>query len=341
MAVTRNTTFTLVDYSDEIELLPKVWSLVSGMNLFEADYIPSTVAQLERVKEISDLFSARKRGGDRNQTGSEDAETKNLNVPFFPLDKTITAGDIQNFREYGSGNESKTLLTQVARVMARIKRQHAQLREKAMAEAIQGRSYLGEGGAGTLYNYYTLWGLTQDTANVDFTDLTTDPAAVLEAQARRVIIRKAQDGSDSNAAYSVVSICGSEWFSAFIAHPLVTEAYAMYASSQEPLRRRLGMGAEENSVRVFKHKGITYIEDLSPNFAEGEAHIFPLAMPDMFKVFYGPMDDAKAANMAGKELYLLYKEDEFNRQYKIESETSILCANTRPELVIKSTGTFA
>lgn len=340
MANARNTEFSLVDYTDEIQLFPKVWSLVSGMNLFDIHNITTTIAQVEYVQEKLADIQSRKRGGDRNFVTSEDARTKNLNTAFFPLDRSITAADIQNFREYGTGNTSKTVTSEVARVMARIRSSHALLREKAMALAIQGIGLEGAG-IGVDYDYYAEFGFTQKTANVDFTDVATDPSTIIEKDARRHIIRQAQDGKDSHAAYNVIAFCGEDWFSAFIAHPDIEEAYKYFESSQDHLRKRLGMESEGDSVRVFKHKGVTYIEDLSGNFAAGEAYILPERMPEMFRAYYSPADDAEYANTAGQDLYLFYKESRFDRQYKVESETSFLMVNTRPDLVVKSTGTFA
>lgn len=334
MANARNADFTLVDYTDEIGLYPKVWSLISGMGLFEPHYIDTTLAQVEFVQEKLADIEARKRGGDRNYVTSEDASTYNLNIPFFPLDRGITASDIQNFREYGSGNESKTVMTEVDRVMRRIRGSQAQLKEKAMSLALQGTGF----GAG--YTYATTFSQTQPLAPVDFTATTVNPADTLEELARRVIIRNAQDGTDSNAVYSVMAICGEDYFSALIGHPMVEDAYASYESQQEPLRKRLGMSSEDDSVRVFKYKGITFVEDLSPTQPVGEATIFPMNMPDMFRVYYAPADDLDYANTAGQELYMWYKEDRFNRQYKVESETSFLCVNTRIDLTVKSVGTF-
>lgn len=335
MATARNTDFTLVDYSDEINLFPKVWSLISSMNLFEVHNISTTVAQVERVQEVIADIQARARGGERNYIGNEQASTKTFNVPFFPLDKGITAADIQNFREYGSGNTSKTVLSEIARVMRRVRASHAALTEKLMANAIKGVGI----GLGSNYDYYADFGVTQHTADVDLTDGAVDPFDTLETEARQYIIKTAQDNTDSFSSYNIVGICGSEYFTNMVNHELVREAYVNYESQQEPLRRRLGMGEENTSVRVFRHKGITLIEDLSGNFAETEAYFFPLGMPDMFRVYYSPADDAQYANTNGQELYLWYKEDSFHRDYKVESETSVLCVPTRPELIVKSIAT--
>lgn len=342
MANARNTDFTLVDYTEEINLIPKVWSLVSGMDLFDELPISTDVAQVEYVKEKLGDIKARKRGGDRNFVGSEDAVTKNLNVPFYPLDRNLRPADYLGFREYGSGNESKSVLRDINRVMNRLRASHAQLKEKAMAKAIQGIGIDGEG-SGNDYNYYTLFGVTEASADVDFTDPLINPADVIEEKARRVIIRNAQDGTDSNASYRVVAICGETWFSNFIGHSTVVEAYKYFPDKdQDLLRKRLGMTSEDDSVRVFKYNGVTYIEDLSGNIPAEEARILPMDVPNMFRMYMSPADDLpESAGETGLPLYLWYKENKFDRQYKVESECSFLCVNTRPELCIKSVGTVA
>ena len=335
MASARNTDFTLLDYSEEVNMIPRVWTLIDSMNMFDPMNIESTVAQVERIQEISSLIAARARGGERNYTGSENAMTVNFNVPFFPCDRGITSQDIQNFRKYGEGNAPKTLQDQVTRVMERCRRNQALTKERVMVEAIKGNSYLGTGGVGTLYNYYTAFGETQATADVDFTS-SVDPSATIETSARLPIASAAQDEA---GGYEIVALCGTTWFSAFIAHAKVREAYSQYSSQQELLRERQG----GNSIyREFTHKNVRYIEyPENTSVPAGEAFIFPMGIAEMFRIYYGPADDAMMANELGQELYLWYKEDQFNRQYKVESESSMLAVNTRPELVYKSTGTFS
>ncbi len=339
MANARNTDFTLLDYTTEINKFPKVWDLISGMGMFVDHNIETTVAQVEYVQEKVADIPARARGGERNYVNSEDATTINLNIPFYPLDKGIRAADIQNFREYGTGNTSKTIVTEVARTMNRVRKSHSQLREKCMALAIQGVG-LNEGGIGKDTDYYAKFGQTKTSIDVQLNSPDVDPSAIAE-QARRQIIKAAQDAKGSHASYYVIAICGEQYFSNLIANVNVEEAYKYFDSEQAPLRRRLGMNDEGDSVRVFRWKGITYIEDLSGNFPADKAYVLPRAVDEMFRTYYSPADDADYANTKGQELYMWYKEDRFNRKQKVESETSILCVNTRPELVIELVDTSA
>lgn len=337
MAVVRSNDFQIVDLGATLEIVPRQYRLITGMDLFRSYYGRTTIAQVERVDEIITDIPARRRQAERNYVGSEKAQLKNFNIPFFPLDRQITPADVQNFRQYFTADAPKTVQDVVTRVVARIRKSHEQLKEKAMFQAVMGKSWSPED-ITAQYNYYTEWGVTQHTADVNFTDPAIDPSDIIESEARAYIVDNAGDNGDN---YDVIVLASRKWFSALIAHPLVVNAYQYYSSAAEPLRRRLGMGTESANYREFIHKDIRYIEDISGYVPAGEAYILPRGIEDMFQIHFAPADTTSDANQVAEELYMWYKSSAYNREEKIESETSFLTVNCRPELVVKSTGTFA
>lgn len=331
----RQQDFTILDYSGLIELIPYTPRLITSMNLFTPNYGRSTIAEVFRLEELSNVMPARQRSGERNYVGSEVVKRELFNIPFFPLDRAIQAGDVQNFRSYafGGANTPKTVEEVVTRTVARIVNYHANLKEKAQAHAIMGTSYAPEDST-VNYNYYDVWGLTQETVTIDFTNPTIDPADVIESEARAHII----ENSGINAgSYSVVALCGRKFFQGIINHPIIQSAYQFYQSGQEPLRLRLN-GNVNN--RMFDHKGVLYIEDIGGEIPTDEAYIFPEGIQDMFQLYYAPADTIEEANQVAQELYLYYKESPYHRERKIESESSFLAVNSRPEAVVKAVGTF-
>jgi hypothetical protein len=326
--VRSNSDFQLIDYTDEINLIPRANTLLTDMGLFETKYTGSEVIQIERVNEITTLFDDRKRGGERNFIGSENAQTENFSIPFFPLDRHLNASDLQNFRAYGTGNGPKTLESEIIRVMARLRRSHSELIERIMMEAIMGSSYSPSGLAS--YDYYSVWGQTQQTADIDFTN-GEDAMAIIESDVRRHIIDNANDGASS---YKIFAICGSDWFDALISSSDIEEAYKYYSSSQELLRERQG-GDLIN--RRFVHKGITFIEDISGYIDASDAYFMPKGIEGQFQLYYGPGDDIMNVNQSARELTLLFQHDPFNRKARLISETAPLAVVTRPELIVKST----
>lgn len=330
----RQENFTLLDYTGLIELAPYTPRLITAMDLFVPSYGRSTVAEVYRINEKSDVMPARQRSGERNYVGSEIVKRELFNIPFFPLDRAIQAGDIQNFKAYGKPDTPKTVEMEVNRVLARIRNYHANVKEKAQVQAIMGTSYAPEDSSAQ-YNYYDVWGLTQEVVNIDFTDPTTDPADIVESEARAYII----ENSGINAgSYSIIALCGRKFFQGIINHPIVQSAYQFYQSGQEPLRLRLN-GNINN--RMFEHKGVLYIEDISGEIPTEEAYVFPEGIDDMFQLHYAPADTIAEANQIARELYVFYKESAYFRERKLESETSFLAVNSRPEAVVKLVGTFA
>lgn len=81
--ITRKDEFGIVDLGATLDLVPRQFRLITGMDLFETRLGTSTIAQIERVDEVVTDIPARRRGGERNYVGSERAQVKNLNIPFF------------------------------------------------------------------------------------------------------------------------------------------------------------------------------------------------------------------------------------------------------------------
>jgi len=328
-----NRDFQILDYTGLIGTMPRIDTLLDSMNLFTEHFGRSTVARIERLDDGAGNIVARQRGGERNHLAGDRKKIVNLNIPFFPLDRSIDRADIQNFREFGTENAPKSVQAEIDRHMARIRRNHAILKSKAMYAAVRGQSWSPEDPT-CAYDYYDVWGTTQQTADIDFTKLGVDPVDVLEAEARAHIIDWAGDQGDN---YEIVVLASRKWFSALVSHPQVTSAYAQYPSTQEMLRRRLGGNANN---RIFEHKNILFVEDISGNIPAGEAYVFPRGITRMFETYYAPSDTLRDANSVAEELYVFFKESSYLREAKIESETSFLTVNNRPELVVKSTGKF-
>ncbi len=333
MATVRKGNFEIIDLTELVELAPRTPKMLSSLGLVEdVVYGKTTWAEVERVEEFTDTIKAQERGGDRNFAGRENAIVRNFKIPFFPLDDKIKASDVQDLREYVETDASKSLQGRVDRSMKRIKRSHDTHKEKALYAAIKGTSYTNNGGQ--VYDYATEFGVSGDviTADIDFSTVTL-PSAEIET-ARAHIIDNAKDNGD---AYQIIAICGRDWFNRFVESDEITDAYNGYPSQQEPLRKRLG-GDLIN--RSFEHKGVTYIEDISGYIDSTDAYIMPLGISDMFQMQYAPADTKAAANQTAEEMYVFLLSDD-HRLETLETETSFLICNTRPELVVRSVGTFA
>lgn len=338
----KSTGYSFLDFSELTELFPRVPKFLDELGLFgEAVYGSSTIAQVERVTDGVDDILAQARDGDRNYSGGESAIQRNLNIPFFPLDsKKMGAVDIQDMKDFRDDpNIPMTMQRRMDRSQMRIAKSHAVLKERARYKALKGLSY-SPNQAISQYTYATEFGVTANVAAtlaVDFTATTVDPRTTIEQGARAHIQKYAGDQSDS---YQVIAIVGSKFFDGLKDHQLTRDAYSSYASASEPLRNRLG-GSLIN--RSWETEGITYLEDFMGvqlgEIATGDAYFLPLGIADMFQTHYAPANHKDYANTEAQEMYMFVEETP--RTSQVQTETSFLQVNTRPELVVKSTGTFA
>ncbi len=159
----------------------------------------------------------------------------------------------------------------------------------------------------------------------------------METDARQHIQQYAKDNGGS---YQIIMICGSQFFDALRSHDKVREAYASYPSDAEPLRKRLG-GDVIN--RSWVSEGITYIEDFvgvqMGEIDTGSAYMLPLGIADMFQTHFAPADHKDFANVEAQEMYMFLHEGA--RHDKVETETSFLMVNTRPELICAIEGSYS
>jgi hypothetical protein len=322
----------LLDFTPLYEFMTTpVPKTVTNLDMFEKNYNMTDLASVGRLSHAVGTIPAQARGGERNFMISNPATMKAWQIPFFPLDKNIKPTDVQNFLNMINDRDTpETAQTLVTKFMQRMRNAHATTKEKIRTSAIKGTNFLG-GGVGVSVNYYTEWGLTQQTANLDFSSPTVDPASVLEANARAYIIDNKGDDSDFT---EVVALCGRKYFQALIDNAYVRTAYSYYMDGVQPLRDRVSGNVD---ARSFEYKGIRYIEDIYGNIETNKAYIFPVGIDGMFHEFYAPADTIAEANTEAKEEYFWL--DLERRTASIQSEFGLLAVNTRPELVVSSTGT--
>ncbi len=319
------------DLSPLIEITTRRQGVVESLNLFDINYDTSTTVRVQRTVDQQHLIEARQRQGERNWINTNKPTEKALIVPFFPVDANIKAVDIQNFTsllELGT-DAPLSLQTAVQTKLRQIRNAESITKERIFTEAVMGRSYAGvtDINADEYYDYYQVWGQTQQDVAIDFTSTTINPVDVVEDRIRGFIIDN--KGTGTNVT-DVVAICGRRYFQSLISNQFTRAAYTGIAG-QSPLRDRVGGNADNRS---WYFNGVLYIEDMSGAVPANEAYFMPTGIANMFQAFYAPADSVEAANQTAQEFYMYMLQD--HRTAHIETEFSLLAVNTRPELVVHS-----
>lgn len=335
MAVTRTSTVELIDLTDKVNKIPRTPTVFDQLLNVSDESVTTTTVQVDVVQRNLDLMVAQRRGGERTNIKNASYITKSFVTPFFTLDGAIKPTDLQNLRQAGTANDVETVDNVRMNIMEDTRRYHAALRQKAVAEAIKGLSYVGND-LYPVYNYYTEFGVSKTTVPFDFTSATMDPLKQAEI-ARRAIVDNAQDGASS---YQVVALCGYKFFDGLLANPSFREAYQSYLNGAQPLRDRMG---GDSNIRQMTFGNVVYVDVSSQKLGgasllgDDDAWMIPVGIPNMFRAFYAPGDLISEVNKPGREMYMIEKTD--YRSVKMETETSMIVVNTRPELCIFLDGT--
>ncbi len=331
----------LQDFSQLMTLVDREENMLEKMSIFKTDTSGSTVATFERRIDGTDNMYSVGRDADRQTSGDNGAQDAHLEIPFFTLDKSIKQTELINLRKFGT-QEWESVAGKVAEFIARFQRGHVRNIKKAMYTALKGSGYApdaaGNPRPNLARNYQAVWGVANaDMFNgaaggakaYDLTDQTSNPADEFELFRQHVVDNAGDEGDN----YAIVQLLGSGAFTALKNHSDYVEAYASFASEEEPLRQRLG---GIGNTRVLKWQGVTYIEDRSGEIATNEGFMFPMGM-DIFELRFGPRNTVNGHEEAIQEAYLYI--DEQVRKIKAESETAVLAVVKRPELIAHYTYT--
>lgn len=329
--------FKMADWTEELNIIPNSWGTIGSMGLFQEESVAASVVQFEEITQNGALIIDRVRG-DRSNVGKDYArKMHSFNIPHFPLDDYISPKDLVGNRAYGKPNEAEILAEVRNRKMERIRRNHAWTLEAARAQVLTAGTVYAPSGTVT-QNWFTEFGVSQTSVNFVFGTATTDIIGKIET-----VIAAIQDnaGEYGSTVSGVVFLCSPTWFSALIQHPKVINAYQYYASSQEPLRNRLG--GNTTMHRRFEFGGATFVEmrdayNGTALIPAGTATAVPMGT-DIFKTLYAPCDRFGFVNTLGEQVYMFEFEDSKGTKIEIETESNFINVIERPALVIACTNT--
>ena len=323
--------FELVDYTQELMLVPNRWGLINELGIFRGESVAQHSITVESSEGTLGLVTDQVRGA-RNTVNKDDTRAlRSFAIPHFPLDDAILPQDIQGKRAYGSADAAETEAAVIARKLERIRMNHAVTLEAARAYALTNGAIYAPNGT-VVGNFYTDFGVTRKEIDFVLGTGTTNLTAKSEEGIAHI-----QDNILSGEVVSeVVALCSPAFFAKLIDHATVKDAYKYYTSTQEPLRSRLGSGL----YRRFVHGGVTYIEyrgsyNGSALIPAGDAYLMPLGTTDMFISYFSPANKFSHVNTLGEEAYAFTYRDPKDEQIQIQTESNFLNLIRRPAALVR------
>lgn len=325
--------FELVDYTEELLLVPNKWGLINELGIFSGEGVSQHSVTVESAEGTLGLVTDKVRG-ERNNVNKDDTRAlRSFAIPHFPLDDAIKPQDVQGKRAYGQPDAAETEAAVIARKLERIRMNHAVTLEAARAYALTtGNVYAPNGTVAG--NFYTDFGVTRKSIDFVLGTSTTD----LTAKSEEAISHIQDNILSGEVVSNVVVLCSPQFFGKLINHATLKDAYKYYSSTQEPLRQRLGSGL----YRRFVHGGVEYVEyrgSYNGNvlIPAGEAYALPMGTADMFKTYFSPANKFSHVNTIGEQAYVFTYRDAKDEEVTVQSESNFLNLIRRPAAVVQLT----
>ena len=327
-----NDPFRLVDRTDELLLIPNMWTLTGDLGLFRSVPVVGTTFYVDEQDLNMGLLVDLPRGTKPAAGRENSRRRRHYELPHFPIIQAIRPQDIKQISRTGDGQPT-TLDQKRLEKMEFIRRSFTITQEAARTQLLQdGTVYAPNGNV--IMNYYTEYGVTRK--EIDFV-LGTGTTKVLN-KGEEAIAHIQDNLMNGGQMSGTIALCHPTFFSRLITHASVEAAYQFYNSAQEPLRQRLG--GSNAMYRRFEHGGVTYIEyrgarpDGTPYIPAGECRIFPSGT-DFFKTYFGSADTFDLINTPGQEAYYFEKMSEDDNEWKIMAETNFANAVLNPKILIR------
>ena len=338
MPITRSygNAFELVDYTQELTLVPNKWTLLNDVGLFAPERLTTSTATFEAMEGTLALIGDKRRGDKPTAMKGDVRKIHSYVVPHFPTTDSLTGEDLAGKRAYGSTSRQETEVEAISKKIAKIARAYDETWELARFKTLTTLQAYAPNGT-IAANFATDFGITQLSVNFALTTATTDVIAKVEE-----VIAHIQDNAKGTSLTGVVCYASPEFFAALISHAKVQTAYQYYTATdaQSILRNRAG-GNNMNMYREFSYGGVRFIEvrgsapDGTRFVPANEAVFIPTGTEGVFVTYFAPSTKLDLVGSIAEDRYLWTYRDPKGDKIEIEAESNMLNIIRQPALVVK------
>jgi len=327
--------FSMVALTEAINMVPNMYGRVRELNIFPIKPVNTTTVAIEIKNNVLNLIPTQPRGGPANQNVTGKRQLKSFRIPHIPLEDLILADEVQNIRAFGTENQLQAVMNLVNERQIEIVNKFAITLEYLRNGALKGE-VLDADGVTVLYNWFTEFGITQES--VDFALATEDTNVAAKVLA---VKRHIEDNLLGDTMTKIHAFCSPEFWEALVSHPSVIEAYQFYQGVNNQ-RDDLRKGWEYQGVVFEEYRG--QAEDAEGNARKfvpaNEAIFFPEGTQNTFRTFVAPADFIETVNTMGLPLYSkLAIDKDFQRHVKIHAQSNPLPICMRPAVLVQGTKT--
>ena len=336
--------YTATDLTEQVNVIPNLYGLVNELNLFPSEGSISRIVEMRYEDGVLRVLPAKERGAAPTPMLARTGQSIFLEVPHFPAIDLITPEDIQDILiQVAQTKRLTTVEEETAKRLFDIRNTHAVTREWVRAGALQG--LIQDGNSQTIYNLYTVFGISNTT--VDFllgtngTDINAKCSAVWQQVTTNL------KGEVMNGIEAIVD---PNFFEAFIAHPNVAQFWlnaeqALQLANIVRKERGGNMWGREfffGRILFREYYGTAPIKtsptaaiSSAPFWASKTGTAYPIGTRNMFRTYDAPAHDLRFVNTMGNEIYVSPKFLDHGEGLELKSESNCLAINRRPAAVVQ------
>jgi len=339
MAITRSYTnaFEVVDYTQELQIVPTSWTLLNDSNLFSNEFLSTNTVTFEEQSSTLGLIGDQYRGAKPQANKDDTRKIRTYPIAHWPAVDAIKPEDLQGKRAFGMTDMAETEAAVMARKMERIRRNMDITLEVGRFSLLSSGNLYSPNGT-IAGNLFTDFGITQTSVDFVLGTATTDVVAKVEA-----VIAAMQDNANTGDVITgVIGYCSPEFFAKFIAHAKIQTAYQYFSATEGQMIQRNRAGGNNGLYREFTYAGIRLIEVRTVLAGQrlvpvGEAIFVPTGTSDTFVTYYGPAGRLDFVNTIAEPAYLWSFRDPRGMGVDLEAEMNCTSIVRRPALIVKGT----
>jgi len=331
--------FEVVDYTQELQLIPNSWSLLNDSGLFSEEMLSTHTVTFEEQSQTLGLIGDVYRGAKPFANKDDVRKVRSYPIAHFALADKILPQDIQGKKAYGSTSLAETEAAVMARKMERIRKNYDLTLEVSRFKTLATGDLFAPNGT-ISGNLFTDFGITQTSVDFVLGTATTDIVAKVET-----VIAAMQDNAQTGDVISgIVAYCSPEWFAKFIAHAKIQTAYQYFSATEGQMIQRNRAGGNNGLYREFTYAGIRFIEVRTVLAGQrlipaGEVVFVPTGTSDTFVSYFGPANKLDFTNTIAERGYMWTYRDPKGMGIDIDGEFNVTHMIRRPALVVKGTTT--
>ena len=321
--------FKQASLTDAVRRLPNQYNKIGSMGLFPSRGVRHRTVGIEELNQAAKLLPTLPWGAPGTLGATDKRGAYAFQIPHIPHVDSVLPDDVQSVRELGSEDQLKTAAGVVADKLAKMRLQIDLSLEYMRATALAG--VCKDGAGATLYDYYSVFGITKKEVDFVLGTSTTD------VRGKCLIVKRDIEKKARGAVITGIGcLCSATFFDKFTKHAEVKDAFKYYQTTQ-PLSGDYRAGFTFAGITFVEYDATVTLSDGSTTadmIADGDAVFYPLGTPVGVTVF-APANYMETVNELGQEYYAKSEPRKFGKGVDIEVQSNPLPILLRPDLVAR------